>query len=124
MEAVRGVKVDEDVEQLLTVKAGIPDFNVDSIKRIAEHIADPKKVMIFLSSQRYDRRMTKFEEQLGINYDVAKIPQNIIEKTMKVEPIYGTKFNVNNIPSNILDTLYEPEIDEDERKLCLPLMEY
>ena len=72
--ALRGVKTDEDVEQLLTVKAGIPDFNVDSIKKIADHLADPKKVMIFLSSQRYDRRMTKFEEQLGINYDVAKIP--------------------------------------------------
>lgn len=43
---------------------------------------------------------------------------------MKVEPIYGTKFNVNNIPSNILDQLYEPDIDEDERKLCLPHMEY
>ena len=72
--ALRGVKVDEDVEQLLTVKAGIPDFDVDQIKKVSNHIADPKKVMIFLSSQRYDRRMTKFETHIGINYDVAKIP--------------------------------------------------
>lgn len=124
VEVMRGAKNDEDVDQLLTVKAGIPDFNVDAIKKIAEHLANPKKVVIFLSSQRYDRVMTKFEEQLGINYDVAKIPQNILEKTMKVEPIYGTKFNVTSIPSNVLDSLYEPDIDQDERKLCLPQVEY
>jgi len=43
---------------------------------------------------------------------------------MKVEPMYGTKFNVTSIPQNILDTIHDPDIYQDERKLCFPHMEY
>ena len=108
VDVLSGVSNDEDIEQLLTVKAGIPDFNADQIKSIAEHLADPSKVMIFLSSQRYDKRMsvinqksartTRSKNTLDLDAAFGSNFQNLNDKTMKIEPIYGTKFSVSNIP--------------------------